>query len=89
VDRVHGSVDQAAPWSTVDRRHRARRELAGELAERRHAAPKLTAVVREGEGDGAELTEAKIGRGGGEVASVVERNGTRCRCSVLGSSGHG
>jgi hypothetical protein len=49
VDRVHGSVDRAAvdraaPWSTVDRRHRAQLELA----ERRHAAPKLTAMARGG-----------------------------------------
>jgi hypothetical protein len=50
VDRVHGSVDRAAPWSTVDRRHRAQPELARELAERCHAAPKLTAAARGGRG---------------------------------------
>jgi hypothetical protein len=85
VDRVHGSVDRAASWSTVDWGHRARPELA----ERCHAAPKLTAAEWEGEGNGAELTDAKIGRHGGEVAPAVERNGTRRRCSVLGGSRHG
>jgi hypothetical protein len=42
-----------------------------------------------GEGDGMEITMAKIGRRGGEVAPTAERNGTRRRCSVLGGSGHG
>jgi hypothetical protein len=44
---------------------------------------------REGESDGVELTEAKIGRRGGEVAPAAERNGTRHWCLVLGGSGHG
>jgi hypothetical protein len=43
----------------------------------------------EGEGNGAELTEAKIGQHGGEVAPAAERNGTQRRCLVLGGSGHG
>jgi hypothetical protein len=41
----------------------------------------------EGEGDGAELTEAKIGRRGGEVAPVAERIEVRRRCSVWASEG--
>jgi hypothetical protein len=72
VDRVHGLVDRAAPWSTVDRRHQSSLRWRGE-----------------GEGNGAELTEVKIGRRGGEVAPAAERNGTRRQCSVLGGSGHG
>jgi hypothetical protein len=37
---------------------------------------------REGEGDGAELTEAKVRRRGGEVAPVAERIRVRRWCSV-------
>jgi hypothetical protein len=43
----------------------------------------------EGEGDGAELTEAKIERRGVEVAPVAERIGVRRRCSVWSKRRHG
>jgi hypothetical protein len=89
VDRVHGLVDRAAPWSTVDRRHRARLELTGELAERCHVAPKLTAAAREGRGRRRGDHNGQNWSGGGEVAPAAERNGTRRRYSVLGGSGHG
>jgi hypothetical protein len=82
VDRVHGSVDRAAPWSMVDRRHRDRPDLARELAERRHAAPKLTAVVWGGRGRwrGAHRVQNRATRwrgcaGGGEewnMTSVLD-----------------
>jgi hypothetical protein len=43
----------------------------------------------EGEGDGAELTKAKVGRRGGEVASVAERIRVRRRCLVWSNWRHG
>jgi hypothetical protein len=43
----------------------------------------------EGEGNDAELTEAKIGRRGGEVAPVAERIGVRRWCSVWSKRRHG
>jgi hypothetical protein len=43
----------------------------------------------EGEGDGTELTEAKVRRRGGEVAPVAERIRVRQRCSVWSKWRHG
>jgi hypothetical protein len=83
VDRVHGlidraAVDRAAPWSTVDRRHRAQLELA----ERRHAAPKLTAMARGGRRRrrGAHRGQNRAARWRGCVDGGEEWNTT----SVLG-----
>jgi hypothetical protein len=45
--------------------------LAGVLIVQCYGAPKLTTAAREGEGDSAELTEAKVRRHGGEVAPVA------------------
>jgi hypothetical protein len=43
----------------------------------------------EGEGDGAELSEAKIRRRGVEVAPAAERIGVQQRCSVWSKLRHG
>jgi hypothetical protein len=82
VDRVHGSVDQAAPWSTVDRQHRALPELTEELTERCHVAPKLTAAVRGGRGQrhGAHRSQNRAARWRGCAGGGEEWNTT----SVLG-----
>jgi hypothetical protein len=44
---------------------------------------------REGEGDGAGLTMAYVGRRSGEVAPVAERIEVRQRCSVWSKWRHG
>jgi hypothetical protein len=83
MDRVHGSVDRAVPWSTggteLDR-------SSPSGTTRHQCSPRWCG---EGEGDGTELTEANIERCSGEGAPVAEKNGTRHRCSVLGGLGHG
>jgi hypothetical protein len=88
VNQVYEPVDHFRPLSTVDWRHRARPELGGALTARCYGHQSSLWRRGEGEGDGAELTEAKIGRRGGVVASAAERNGTRRQCLVLGGSGH-
>jgi hypothetical protein len=82
VNRVYGPVDHFQPWSTVDRGHRARPELAGAPTARRYKDQSSPQWRREGESDGVELTEAKIGRRGGEEWNTA-------LCLVLGGTGHG
>jgi hypothetical protein len=72
-------------WTGGIELDRSSPELSPRGATRHQSSPRQRG---EGEGDGVELIEAKIGQRGGEVAPAAERNGTRCQCLVLGSSGH-
>jgi hypothetical protein len=88
VDRFHELVDRWCFRSPMDpRTERGRsspeRSPCGAMGHQR--SPQRHG---EGEGDGAGLTEAKIGRHGGDVAPVAERIGVRRWCSVWSKRRH-
>jgi hypothetical protein len=89
MDRFHELVDRWCFRSTMDPRTKRgesspERSPCGAMGHQ--SSPRQCG---EGEGDDAELTEAKIGRRGGEVAPAVERIGVRRRCSVQSKRRHG
>jgi hypothetical protein len=89
VDRFHELVDRWCCWSTMDpwtERGRSSSERSPCGTTGHQSSPWRRG---EGEGDSAELTEAKIGRHGGEVAPTAERIGDRRRCSVWSKQRHG
>jgi hypothetical protein len=89
VDRFHELVDRWCFRSTMDprtERGRSSPERSPCGATGHQSSPRRRG---EGEGDSAELTEAKIGRRGGEVAPAAERIGVRRRCSVWSKRRHG
>jgi hypothetical protein len=89
VNRVYGpwTIFSRGPrWTGGTELNRSSLELSPCGAMGHQSSPRRRG---EGEGDVAELTEAKIGRRGGEVVSVAERNGTRRWCLVLSGSRHG
>jgi hypothetical protein len=82
VDRFHELVDWWCFRSTMDpwiKRGRSSPERSPCGATGHQSSPRRHG---EGEGDSAELTEAKIGHRGGKVAPAAERIRVRWRCSV-------